>query len=826
MRPQLKEISKYSIWLPMLLAQVLFLAAAWPFLSGESVFAPRAYVAERAFRGDGLLDREITPRDRFGADDFLDQERIFLRFYRDSVRSGHLPFWNEGTFGGVSQEDSMIYSYLSPLNFPWLFIKNDHIAKGVQIFLLLNLGAFAIFWWCRILNIGPAWTLASIILATITPLALHFQAHTHQPALYYTGLLLLAAFHNLIQEGKRSQLWIFFLLTCLAVVFNFLSVLLFICIGLAVLAVAHFISMPGDRVVVVRRILIAASTFLLALLTLSFFLGPIFLESHLVREPVTPVYRSFAPWSGWSMLVDSVSFFRFGDGVWIPLVLVIPVIVMFRFGRRHVSARMPSAVVGFLALLVFATLVSCVPPFIKLFRLYFPGMEYSTNGVFRLLFFANLCAVPALAWLFENADRKNFRLNVSVTLAMLFILGINVLQFAVATQPAWWTSWHPKLLQMSELLASRGLVESAGFASAISLAFLGLWFATKFQKTAVSVFLAFVIGLGFIGIYHYQRPNLQAALDPAHHPIFEAIPKGSSVVTLEDCTAPSRSGYRSETTMAGMRSYDAPTDVGLFPQIRRFWAYWNDVDEFNRRGANLMEVLWICSERAIDQTGSINPAFAALARVVGIEYIFTDRVIFGSNVTEIGSVGRLRAYRVANAWPDTSFLPDTTYAEFEALIGSLAVGKTDRLKDLVLLEQKRIAIPGTRLGTLSWDVRVPESARNRHGVLFMNHLLEYHRGFVAPFLHLPLEGRWVLRQGDSVMAFPLSPVPFRMIETELNTHALNINYSLTHYYLWFGLSIAGLIGFLLLWLKSGRVLCDEPSSATQEAGKLMSEAPK
>jgi perosamine synthetase len=40
--------------------------------------------------------------------DFFDQERNFLRFYRESVLAGELPYWNERVFSGISQEDSMV----------------------------------------------------------------------------------------------------------------------------------------------------------------------------------------------------------------------------------------------------------------------------------------------------------------------------------------------------------------------------------------------------------------------------------------------------------------------------------------------------------------------------------------------------------------------------------------------------------------------------------------------------------------------------------------------------------------------------------------------
>jgi len=303
----MNALRRYATWLPIFCAQVFFAGAVWPYVSGEVVFAPAAYLSEGGLRSASTIGRDLTPRDKFGAQDFLDQERNFLRFYRESLSSGHLPFWNERNFGGVSQEDSMIFSYLSPFHLPWLLTEDDHVAKGWQIYLLLNLGAIAVFWWCRILGVGPAWTLLSIVLVTLNPLSLHYQAHTHQPALYFAGLLALASFYQYLQEGKRAQLLVFFGIVCAAIAMNFLSAMLFISIALAVLGGVYFIRVPDGRAVTLVRSAQGAAAFLLAVITLAFFLGPILLESHLVREPVLPRFQSYAPWDSATSLIDSLS---------------------------------------------------------------------------------------------------------------------------------------------------------------------------------------------------------------------------------------------------------------------------------------------------------------------------------------------------------------------------------------------------------------------------------------------------------------------------------------------------------------------------------------
>lgn len=796
---------KKILYLPLVAAQILFLIVAWPYLSGEWVFAPKTYIAEREFRMDGLYKEEIQARDTFGASDYLDQERIFLRFYRDSLRNGELPFWNERTFGGISQEDSMIFSYLSPFALPWFFIDNDHVAKGVQIFLLLNFGALAMIWWCRILGVSDEWTLAAIALGTITPLALHFQAHTHQPALYFTGLIILAAFHRLLETGCRKYLMMFFGAVSLAILCNFLSVLLFISIALAIIAMAHFGWRKGERLVVLGRTVLAATLYGLALASLAFFLGPILLESYLVREPTTYTAGSFAPWAGTHSLIDAVSYFHLGNGVWLPLAFALPVFIVFcrRAAGGFRVAEMTG--LGLVLYFLFVVLVSSVWPFIILFRSYFPGMEYSANGTFRQVFFANLCMTPVMASLFTHLKEASIKAKVTVLVILLleFMVGLAVWLLATFPVPSWLA--HTSAIEkLGGLLQTRGLVESTGVSALVALAFVVLAVQSVRNRAAWALLAAFSVGIGLAWIYTYQRPNLPLIMDPVAHPIFSGIPKGSRVMTLEDCSSPTRSYYRSQAALAGMNALDGPTEVGLFVKTRRFWDAWNDIPALNQQGANIMEVLWICSEQAIDADGKLSPVFGALLRLIGTEYLFTGRELQDPAAKAVAQVGGLRAYNLIGQWPRISFLPGVEITQFSEVVTSLSQKDGSMLAKFQHFERIREDLHAERVSNIHWRTKVSPAFSGQKGLLFMNSPVEYTNGLEVPFVHLPLEGSWVVEQGELETAFAMTNVPFRMAELRLGLGRMDIRYTLTQYYFWALVSLFGLLGFVFVIRKYGR----------------------
>lgn len=386
------------------LAEILILGVSWPYLSGNHAYAPKEILYTGTFAASNLVSEQMTERDRFGQRDYFDQERVFLRFYRDSIRKGELPLWNEKTFGGISQEDSMIYSYLLPFNIPWLFISNDHIAKGLQIFLILNYGMFGFVWWCRILRLSTPWTLLVIVLGLFTPLSLHFLAHMHQPGLYFSGLYITAAFHRYLEQRKPFHLILFFTFLVFSIIFNFLSILLFISIFLGIISITHFFYSGVSRRELFSRVLMGFSSYILALLFMSFFLGPILLESHLTREPIHASYRSYAPWENVGVFISTLSVFGLYNTACIPFLLILPVLLCIAL----IKPRFSDIPVGMLAIIIFYCFVVMVTGFEGfqfLFRKIMPGMKYSNSALFRMLFFGNLFGIILLAWLSENMKK-------------------------------------------------------------------------------------------------------------------------------------------------------------------------------------------------------------------------------------------------------------------------------------------------------------------------------------------------------------------------------------------------------------------------------------
>jgi len=355
-----------------------------------------------------------------------------------------------------------------------------------------------------------------------------------------------------------------------------------------------------------------------------------------------------------------------------------------------------------------------------------------------------------------------------------------------------------RLGQYSNLLRTRGLVESAGFSAFIAVVFLLLFQATVRAKTTLSFIAAVCIGFGYVGMYSYQRPNMPAALDPALHPLFEGIPKGAVSVTLEDCTSKTRSWYRSEANQANLRAIDGPTDVGIFRQYRKFWAHWNDVEDFNAKGANLMEVLWICADKVLDKSGKLNASFSALASAVGLQYVFTESDVNDASMTLFRQVGGMRAYRRSSAWTDVSFLPGIAASDFASTLSALAIGDSEALRKFLAYDSIRIPLASKRQGNLFWAIDVPPALRGSGGTLFMNHPLEYHRGLIVPFLNIPLDGRWVLSQGDRSVDFPLGAVPYRVADAHLTEKKVSVEYGLEQYYFWFLMSFVGIVGAVCL----------------------------
>ena len=787
-------LARFRLWI---ILEFLFVAAAAPYLSGNYAYAPKAVLYDGVFAAAGLVADDRSFRDEQGQRDFMDQERQFLRFYRDSLRRGELPFWNERPFGGLSQEDSLVYSYLSPLHLPWLLIDNDHIAKGVQILLLLNLGALAIVAWSRILGLGEGWTLMLVALATLTPLALHFQAHTHQPGTYYAGLLVLAAYDRFLESGGARRLALFFAALLLLIALNFISVFGFVVIALVCFALPRlWRAGRAWPALALERLLPAALTVAATVCAMSFFLGPILLEAHLVREAVVARPMAIAPWSGTGHFIASLAVFRLGFGHWTPFhwLLLLLAALAWRQGWLH---RTPPAATGGVLFLLLTAVLGGATSVQTWLQANVPGFGQSANIFLRMSYFSGLCALPALGWLADSAQVQPSRTAARSALALLAVVALVNATLAAGGLAARAGLLMTSLPRQLERMLPIEMIVAAVLGTVLAIAAM-LYFGARAGRTGTRALApAAAVGVCLVAIYQFSYPNLPARLDPARHPLFEGLERGRAALTLERCSSERRSWYRSEAALGGLRTLDGPTDTGLFRRMRRFWAPLNDIDEINAAGANLLEVLWVCAERIVDDKAAVRPSAVALLRALGVKYLFVEGNLQSPGIRLVRQIGALSAYEVADPWPDVSFLPGVSSADWRAILPGLVRNDGQALTRFMTIDATREAPRVARESNLRWHIRMAPEATGSAGTLFMNHPLEYHRGWRVPGLDWSLEGRWQYHAGGEAMDFPLSDVPYRILEIRA-APAAAVAYSLEHYRAWGVISLLGVFGFVAL----------------------------
>ncbi|MBI5195883.1 MAG: hypothetical protein HZA10_06145 [Nitrospirae bacterium] len=796
----------------VILIEIIIILTALPYLSGRYAYAPKEVLYTGTFASSGQVHEAMTLRNQYGQRDFFDQERIFLRFYRESILKGDLPFWNERTFGGVSQEDSMIYSYLSPFHLPWLVISDDHIAKGVQIFLLLNYGMLGFLFWCRTLQISPVWTFMVMIFGLFTPLSLHFYAHTHQPGILYSGLYITLAYYLYLQHRNPFYLSLLFIFLSLSIITNFLSVLLFISLFLVVISVAFVLHSTIPRKERVSRIARGVACYSSAVLFCSFFLGPILLESYLVREPVAPSYSSYAPWNNLNAVISSLSVFGLGNNAYVPFLFILPILLYLSLLKNF-----PVGIIAMIYFWVAAFLITSFEGLQAIFRSVMPGMKYSNNALFRMLFFANLFGFILIAWLSEYFKNNKEKAGKNFMKIILLVLAVVLLANAVYWSVSVLQMLSPELVRAlpGKLPEFAGLIHNheerfftTGLGLLISIFFFSFWrlnvYSSSSKNTSrAQLLLVLLIGIGYLLIYQFQRPDLLSKYDVLRHPIFSGIEikNRDKALTLEDCGSAGHQWYRNEATLAGFSTFDGPTDTGIFTEMRCFWAPLNDIEELNKKGVNLMEVNWICSEKVISEKDSSMVISAkSLFRALGVKYLFTDREINDIGAKKIKQTSGLRLYELGEPWPDITYFPGADSRFLKETIQGLARGSQKAVYDFLVLDRLKRKLNFSRSSNIRWEVSAPPDLRGTGGALFMNHPLEYHRNISFPLTNIPAEGRWeVVKENKSRVDFPLSNGPFRIVDIDMTEKAV-IQYSLRHYWGWTVISACGFIIFIVIMI--------------------------
>lgn len=795
--------------------EILFVIVDWPYLTGKYAYAPKSLLYQGTFSSSNIISEPMLPRDDEGQPDFIMQERQFLRFYRESIKHGELPFWNEYTFGGLSQEDSMIYSYLSPFHIPWLFISNDYIAKGVQIFMVLNFGMFGFLLWCRILELSPPWTLLVVIFGTLTPLSLHFLAHTHQPGIYFCGLYVTAAYNQFLKYRKSIYLMSFFVFIIVAITINFLSIFLFITLFIAIISIVHFVHSAIPKKEIINRIFIVIICYILANVSMSFFLGPIVLESYLVREPVSIAYQSYAPWASLGKFLGALVVYNPFNSPYIPFMVTIPLLIL-RIFRKPISTIASLEVWSLLYIWCFTILVTSFVDLQHVFRSLMPGMKYSNNALFRMLFLGNLFGILLIAslsqYFADNAKRQSLKQIIIILVSIVLLNGF--LWLISINLDLWVTILNalrlPKAHELINVFSKAGAYK-IGIGFCVSMLFLYYWYQlVKKRKKSTSwmphiqLTTVFFIGIGYTLIYQFNFPNMPVAFDPINHPIFSEIKKDTKAraLTLENCSSERHSWYRYEATLAGLSTFDGPVDCGLFNKTRKFWYPLNNISECIKQGIDLFEVNWICSEKVISvNEGELKPGSKRLFKALGIKYLLTDCDINDTEVVKLKQVGNLKLYSLKGGWSDVTFLPDVNLETLQNTIKGLLSGDYESVNFFDCLESRKHELEAKRISNMKWDVLVPEDLKGKSGVLFMNHPVEYCRGLRFPFTKLPLEGKWIILSDNGIPAnFPLTDVPFRIADIILGER-ITIKYDLTHYQGWFLISSIGLSIFIILFLR-------------------------
>ena len=133
----------------------------------------------------------------------------------------------------------MIYAWANPLNLPWLVFDSDHTAKGIQLFLVLSIGIGVISWWGARLGYPAHLIFLAAVLATLTPIMLHAQSHTHYAGSVYWALVVLAAYTRFLEEGGGRRLLFVALSWMLLIAINYVTINLFTAVALVLCAASY-----------------------------------------------------------------------------------------------------------------------------------------------------------------------------------------------------------------------------------------------------------------------------------------------------------------------------------------------------------------------------------------------------------------------------------------------------------------------------------------------------------------------------------------------------------------------------------------------------------
>lgn len=778
---------KYILF--FLILQSFFILMNAPYISGKRVFAPSSFVSDTYlddFRYEGT--NKITPRDKRGPHDYLSQERIYLKFYRDSLKAGDLPFWSDNTFGGISHDDSTIYSYISILNIPWLIIDNDHIAKGFQNLLIMNLGAITVLFLGYCLNLRLSIILFSTIIITANPLSMEFLNHSHQQGINFSLIFLISSFLAYLKDGKFSYLCCFIVSIILSISINFLSLFLLGSISLFILATCVLFLNSKNLFVNIKRLIITFWVYISCLLIFSFFLGPILLENLGLRAIIISGNKIMAPWSNIALFLDSLNLFGYGYRIWLPMFWVGPLIIFVSFFKRGKKENYFS--LPLIILMIFAILVSLVDPFYSLFKETVPGLNSSGNYNFRYLYFVNLLFFVIVIYYLDTFKNYIFQKIVYAILFFYFIVNsLYLLCFLFFINSI---DFFDVALRVGKRMFDQNVGMSSVIGILISLFLILFYYSLQKNKNFFLYSSILGIMVCYYGLYYNMSPNMIVANDPVNNPIFKNIPIGSNVLTLEKCNSKDRRLYRSEANLAGYRTFDSPVDEGIPIEYDKFWSYWNDKSNFK----DLTQILWICSDK-ISKNKNLLKRFEILIRLMGVQYLISREEINSDTLKKLNYNGSLFLYKFSNPVIHGAFVKNGKLENFKKEIIKLINGKNFSNQYFNNFFENMLYINFKKETNLKWKVYKPEDNNNMSGFLFMNHPTEKYRKKLEQFVNFSLEGKWVYGNEKFYLPFISNEIPFRLVEIKKGNFPNYIAYNLSHFKTYGIISIIGLI-FLII----------------------------
>jgi hypothetical protein len=178
---------------------------------------------------------------------------------------------------------------------------------------------------------------------------------------------------------------------------------------------------------------------------------------------------------------------------------------------------------------------------------------------------------------------------------------------------------------------------------------------------------------------------------------------------------------------------------------------------------------------------------AELLRMLGVDYVATRGAVAGDGLQLARTNGQTSLFQFEGSWPDVVFLEGIGAEEVSERLTDLVAGRL-AASDLALTYR---TLPARRVTNHEWVIEVPEELRARHGTVFMNHPIEYHRNLRAPGLGTLTEAHWAVESASlpaGQVPLGLYEAPFRMMTMTL-PDKFSILYSLNHYKLWGGASV-------------------------------------